>query len=198
VTRDIWSFSRDQGLPFSNWLSRVDKKRKIPVHATSLTSLCSIGLSLIYIGSPVAFYAITSLLTVALLQCYCLSIGCLLWRRIKYPHTLPPSKFSLGRWGVPLNIAAVLYALWAFFWFVLSRWLQGLALTISRAFWPTYNPVTAAGFNWASVLFVTTLLFAALHYVFVARKKYVGPVAMIEGRKLGYREELVAPMAATS
>jgi choline transport protein len=99
---------------------------------------------------------------------------------------------------VPLNIAAVLYALWAFFWFVLSRWLQGLALTISRAFWPTYNPVTAAGFNWASVLFVTTLLFAALHYVLVARKKYVGPVAMIEGRKLGYREELVAPMAATS
>lgn len=56
VTRDIWAFSRDQGLPFSTLLSHIDKKRRIPVRATLLTSLISIGLSLIYIGSPVAFY----------------------------------------------------------------------------------------------------------------------------------------------
>jgi hypothetical protein len=65
---------------------------------------------------PVAFYAITALSTISLLQCYCLSIGCVLWRRIVLPSTLPPAEFSLGRWGIPINALAVLYSLWAFFW----------------------------------------------------------------------------------
>lgn len=65
---------------------------------------------------PVAFYAITALSTIALLQCYCLSIACVLWRRVVHPETLPPAEFSLGRWGVPINALAVVYSLWAFFW----------------------------------------------------------------------------------
>ncbi len=182
VTRDIWAFARDQGLPFSNWIARVDRKRHIPTNAIMVTSVLSICLSLIYIGSPVAFYAITSLLTVALLQCYCLSIGCLLWRRITHPETLPPAGFSLGRFGIPINIAAVVYAMWCFFW----------------AFWPTYNPVTAAGFNWASVIFVGVLIGAAIHFVLVARKKYVGPVALMKDRRVEYSEAKVAASAATS
>lgn len=182
VTRDIWAFARDQGFPFSDYLSHVDRKRRIPVRATVLTSITSICLSFIYIGSPVAFYAITSLLTVALLQCYSLSIGCLLWRRITHPETLPPAKFSLGRWGIPINAAAVAYALWCFFW----------------AFWPTYNPVKADTFNWASVLFGATLIGATVHYFVTARKRYVGPVALIEGRKIRYEGGIVSAMAATS
>lgn len=171
VTRDLFAFARDQGFPFSNWIAKVDDHRNIPVNACILTSVISICLALIYIGSPVAFYAITSLLTVALLQCYCLSIGCLLWRRIRHPETLPPAQFSLGKFGIPVNAAAVTYALWAFFW----------------SFWPQYYPVTAAGFNWASVIFVGVLILALLHFLFVARHKYTGPVALVEGRKVHAR-----------
>ena len=184
VTRDIWAFSRDQGLPFSSFLSRIDPKRHIPVHATLVTSVFSICLSLIYIGSPVAFYAITSLLTVALMQCYCLSIGCVLWRRIAHPQTLPPAKFSLGRFGIPTNIAAVVYSLWCFFW----------------AFWPTTNSGEAVAFNWASVIFGGTLVVAVIHYLITARKTYVGPVALIQGRER-VRERVgdkVKPMQRTS
>jgi choline transport protein len=168
VTRDIWAFARDQGFPFSNWISHVDEKHHIPKNAIAVTSCVSTCLSFIYIGSPVAFYAMTSLVAVALLQCYCISIGCLLWRRIAYPETLPPAKFSLGKLGIPINAAAVCYALWGFFW----------------AFWPTYNPVIPSTFNWASVLFTATLLGAGIHFVFVARRKYFGPVANVEGRKV--------------
>lgn len=168
VTRDIWAFARDQGFPFSDWIQRVDKKRQIPTNAIIVTSLVSFCLSFIYIGSPVAFYAMTSLVTVALLQCYCLSIGCLLWHRITHPETLPPARFPLGKLGIPINIAAVCFALWDFFW----------------AFWPTYTPVVASTFNWASVLFTATLIGAGIHFIFVARRKYVGPVANIVGRKV--------------
>lgn len=91
----------------------------------------------------------------------------LLWRRLKYPETLPPSEFSLGRWGVPVNVAAVIWATWAFFW----------------AVWPQETPVTAAGFNWSSPIFVLCLIVAALYFVFKAKDTYVGPVTEVEGRK---------------
>lgn len=168
VSRDLYAFSRDQGLPFSGWISAVDKKRSIPRNACLVTCICSVCLALIYLGSPVAFYAITSLLTVALLQCYCLSIGCLLWRRIRHPETLPRARFSLGKFGIPINALAVTYALWAFFW----------------SFWPQYYPVTAATFNWSSVIFVAVLLVAVIYYIAVGRKRYTGPVALVEGRKI--------------
>ncbi|KAK2766641.1 hypothetical protein FQN54_005952 [Arachnomyces sp. PD_36] len=168
VSRDIWAFARDDGLPFSKWLSRVDQKRHIPRNSIILTSSVSLLLSLIYIGSPTAFFAIGSLYNVALLQCYCLSIGCVLWRRIKYPETLPSAEFSLGRLGIPLNIMAVAWSFFCFFW----------------GFWPMSTPVDVEIFNWSSVLFVGTLILASIHYVLVARHKYFGPVTHVEGRKV--------------
>jgi len=168
VTRDLFAFARDQGFPFSDWISRVDNKRHIPQNAVILTSIISISLGLIYIGSPVAFYAITSLLTVALLQCYCLSIGCHLWRRTFHPETLPPARFSLGKFGIPINAVAVCWAFWCFFW----------------SFWPEFSHVTAPSFNWASVIFIGVLVLATIHFVLVAHRKYTGPVALVEGRSM--------------
>lgn len=168
VTRDLFAFARDQGFPFSSWISKVDRKRHIPQNAIIITSIVSICLGFIYIGSSVAFYAITSLLTVALLQCYCFSIGCLLWRRIRHPETLPPARFSLGKFGIPVNAAAVIWAFWGFF----------------LSFWPQYYPYAASSFNWASVIFFSILVVAAIHFVLVAHRKYTGPVALVEGRRV--------------
>ncbi|KAJ3495377.1 hypothetical protein NLG97_g3439 [Lecanicillium saksenae] len=167
TSRDLYAFARDDGLPFSQWLSQVSKRQGVPGNASIVTCAISFLLALIYIGSDVAFYAITSLFTVALLQCYVLSIACILWRRIAHPETLPHAPFSLGRWGVPINIAAVLYGTWGFFW----------------AFWPQSYPVTAGGFNWASPLFMAAVIGALINYAISGRKKYLGPVALVEGRK---------------
>lgn len=62
VTRDLFAFARDKGVPFSAWLSAVDPEKHVPLHATYLSTVVSILLALIYIGSPLAFYSITSLL----------------------------------------------------------------------------------------------------------------------------------------
>lgn len=51
VTRDLFAFSRDQGLPFSSWLSRVHPKRHIPQNACILSCGIACILALIYIGS---------------------------------------------------------------------------------------------------------------------------------------------------
>lgn len=167
VSRDLYAFARDNGFPFSRWIGTVDKKRDIPTNAYLVTGALSAILSLIYIGSPTAFNAIISLYTVALLQCYLFSIGSILWRRIYLPGSLPAAPFSLGRWGLLVNFCAFFFTLWSFFW----------------AFWPDHVPVDAAGFNWASAMFVTTLMIASLYYICGGRKKYHGPVVLVEGRK---------------
>lgn len=167
TTRDLFAFARDKGVPFSNWISKVDHKRVTPVNATILSSVIAILLSCIYIGSPVAFYALTSLSTVAMFQCYCFSIGCLLWRRIKHPETLPASTFSLGKFGPFINGWAVLFSLYAMFW----------------CFWPQKSPVTAAGMNWAGPIFVFVLLIAFVDFQLRGKKQYFGPVVEVEGRR---------------
>ena len=167
VTRDLFAFARDNGMPYSAWLGTVHPRKHIPINAGQLS--CVIGglLSLIYIGSPVAFYAITSLCTVSLLMCYSMSIGSVLYRRIYAPETLPPAKFSLGRrGGIACNAAAVAFSVWAFFW----------------SFFPQELPITAAGFNWASPIFVAVFVFSMFYYWWRARHVYVGPVKEVEGR----------------
>ncbi|CAJ2512350.1 Uu.00g053650.m01.CDS01 [Anthostomella pinea] len=87
------------------------------------------------------------------------------------PSTLPPAQFSLGRFGIPLNAAAVLYSIWAFLW----------------SFWPQAYPATASGYKWASPIFGVTLAGSLVYFVVRTRHTYVGPVTEVEGRKLHAR-----------
>lgn len=164
TSRQLWAFSRDKGLPFSHWISKVDRRHKIPTNSYLLSGMISVLLSLVYIGSPTAYYAMTSLTIVALLQCYIFSISCVLWRRIYHPKSLPVGRFSLGKWGTPINFLAIAFTCWGFFW----------------CFWPIEYPVTAPGFNWASVIFVGVAVLSVVYYLGAGRTRYVAPVACVE------------------
>ncbi len=59
TSRQTWAFARDKGLPFSNWIGYVHPTLQVPANATTLTCLITIILSLINIGSKVAFNAST-------------------------------------------------------------------------------------------------------------------------------------------
>lgn len=105
ASRQVWSFVRDNGLPFGGWLSQVNPGQNIPLRAV-LVSFCFTSLlSLINIGSSVALNAINSLAGVSVLTSYLVSIGCLIWRRL-YGAPLPPHEWSLGRFDLPINMAA--------------------------------------------------------------------------------------------
>ena len=126
----------------------------------------TVVMSLINIGSTVAFNALLSLGTVALMATYVISIGCVTLKRLRR-ESLPDSRWTLGRWGLPINITAFLYSIWAFFW----------------SFWPNSMHVTAVNFNWACVIFVGLMSISGLLYVLHARHVYEGPVVKVEGRK---------------
>lgn len=165
TSRQTWAFARDHGLPFSGWLARVHPRLQVPANAVAATAIFTIALSLINIGSDVAFNAIISLNVVSLMLTYCMSIGCVLHRRLTSPDRLPSARWSLGRWGVPINMAGLLYSLYAFFW----------------CFWPNATPVTAQDFNWASVMFVGVLLLCLADWALRARRRFTGPVVLTEG-----------------
>jgi choline transport protein len=57
TSRQTWAFARDNGLPFSSWIGRVNTRFQTPANAVSVTCLITIILSLINIGSDAAFNA---------------------------------------------------------------------------------------------------------------------------------------------
>lgn len=161
--RQTFAFARDKGLPFSDWLGAVHPKWHIPVNAVIFTLLFTTAMSLINIGSVTAFNAMLSLSSTALMATYIISIGCVVHARMRN-EPLPPSRWNLGRFGMTINIAALLYSAWAFFW----------------SFWPNSYQVNAVNMNWAVVLFVGLLALSIILYVTHARKVYEGPVVKVK------------------
>ncbi|CAG7944155.1 unnamed protein product [Penicillium salamii] len=163
TARQTYAFARDRGLPMEYWISRVDERREIPIHAIALSCLISGLLSLINIGSQVAFNAIISLNVAALMFTYAVSISCVIYRKISCPETLPPRRWSLGKFGLGINIIGLLYVLFALFW----------------SFWPPSPSPKARDFNWSVVIFFGVFLISILMYIVHGRRHYVAPAVMI-------------------
>ena len=124
ASRQMWSFARDQGFPGSPWLEKVPPGWNIPINAIVVSAIITSLLSLINLGSYTAFNAFNSLGTVSILFSYTITIGCLIWRRI-WGAPLPARRWSLGKWGLPVNIVSLCFTTPMLFFYV----------------WPLYFPV---------------------------------------------------------
>lgn len=163
ASRQIWSFARDAGLPGHSWLCKVSPGWNIPLPAVAVSITISALLCLINIGSTVALNAITSLGAVAVTISYFLTISCVVYRRICGP-ALPVRRWSLGSWGLLINVAALVF----------------LTPLIFFLTWPLVTPVTAATMNWSSVMLGGILIIAMSYYVVKGRHDYVGPVMHVK------------------
>ncbi|KAK4497785.1 hypothetical protein PRZ48_010438 [Zasmidium cellare] len=156
-SRQLMAFARDGGVPFSRWVSTIPLSLGYPINAVFVVALFSALLNLITLGSTLAFQAIVSLTLIAFIGTYELAICVLVWRR--FTGYLPPARWSLGGFGLPINIFAALYGL--------------LALAFVAV--PTTPDVDAATFNWASVIFCGLMLLAVIFYLVGGRKSFEGP-----------------------
>lgn len=162
ASRQLFAFARDQAVPFSPWFSKIKTGWDVPLNAILTTFLISSLLSLINIGSAVALNSITSLATTSLLSSYIVSTGCMIWRRLTNSPLLP-SKFSLGRWGLTINIASEAF----------------LLLIFVLAFMPSNPKPTAAQMNWNIVIYGGVTLFSLVYYFLRGTHRYKGPVAYV-------------------
>jgi urea carboxylase system permease len=165
--RMIFAMSRDGRMPFGRVLAHVSPKSQTPVVPAVVVGVLAIAILVINIDSTAIVTVVTS---VAIITCYLAYIACtgpLLLRRLKgWPGAGGSNVgglFKLGRWGLPLNVVAVVYQV----------------VMIVNIAWPRraiYN--FSAPFHWylkwGGVLFpLAVALLGGIYYVSVGRHKSV-------------------------
>jgi choline transport protein len=134
----------------------------VPLNALCTSLVIVSLLSLINLGSSVAFNAIMSLGTASLLSSYMASTGCVRWKRW-HGEKLPPARWTLGKWSSTVETGALL----------------SLLIIFVFCFFPLTTDPTAESMNWTVVIFGSVFLLSLLYYMLHARKVYRGPVAKV-------------------
>ena len=116
-------------------------------------------LGLINLGSLVAFNALTTLALIGHYTSYMLPIGLLIYRRLSRP-ALVFGPFTLGRWGIIVNLLAISYS--------------GLLVAIMVL--PPYQPVNAKNMNYAGAIFGGALIMCIVLWYIYGKRLYKGPV----------------------
>ena len=135
----------------------------IPLNSILVSFAVCCVLSLINIGSSVAFNAFVSLGVASLVSSYILSIGCILVKRVRGGQ-LPRARWSLGRLAVPFNAVAVVY----------------LSVVFVISFFPPAREVEVDRMQWSSAMFGGVVVFATGYYYVHGRHQYDGPVVLVK------------------
>ncbi|MEA2155652.1 MAG: hypothetical protein QOE11_1792 [Solirubrobacteraceae bacterium] len=107
--RVMFSMARDGRLPFARQLAIVSARHATPLVPGILVSVLSIGVLLINLGNTQIFAAISSVAVVIVYLAYLLVTIPLFVRRVRGRWDAPDrtDTWSLGRWGVPVNLVAI-------------------------------------------------------------------------------------------
>ncbi|KAI4219582.1 MAG: hypothetical protein L6R36_008221 [Xanthoria steineri] len=159
ASRLAWAFARDKGLPFPNYFAHVSKYYRIPVRSIVLITFIACLLGLINIASSTAFNALTSLALIGHYSSYLLPIALMAVRRFGKKE-IPWGPWTLGRWGLPINLVSITYSI----------------VLIVFAVFPPFQPVSATTMNYAGVIFGAVMLLCTMMWFAYGRKIYWGPV----------------------
>jgi choline transport protein len=116
-------------------------------------------LNLINLGSTTAFFAILSLNTLALYISYIIPILFFIMAKLRNDD-IPYGPFRLGKFGLPINVFALVYAIF---------------ISIFLPF-PPYMPVTAATMNYGGPVMALVIFFAVADWFVTGRKRFQVPV----------------------
>jgi urea carboxylase system permease len=167
TVRMVFAMARDNNLPFAARLAHVDPRRKTPVLPAVVVGVLSISILVINIRQPQIFTVITSIAVVMIYLAYLLVTVPMLVARLRGRWPLPadPARpadgrfFSLGRWGLPVNVLAVL-------------WGAGMALNLA---WPrpeVYNATEPYHWylRWGAFVFIGAITLVGLAYYLLRQR----------------------------
>ncbi|CEP62442.1 Hnm1p LALA0_S05e05754g [Lachancea lanzarotensis] len=150
--RLCWSFARDEGLPFSNFMAKINPQLGIPLNAHLVSSFFIVLLGVLYLASTTAFNSLITGCIMFLLLSYIVPVICLLIKKRDIKH----GPFWLGKFGLFCNIVLLGWTLFSLIFFC----------------FPFVMPVEKDNMNYASVVIVGYLLFSLLYWVFKGRKVF--------------------------
>jgi urea carboxylase system permease len=109
LMRLIFAMARDNGLPFAHVLSRVSPRTQTPIVAGLISGIVPMLVLLIGLGNPKLFQAVVSIALVLVYLAYLCVTFPVLRARIAGAEQdgQNADRFTLGRWGLPVNVVAV-------------------------------------------------------------------------------------------
>ena len=109
--RMLFSMARDGRLPFGSHIARVSGRRKVPIVPAVFVGVMSLILLAINLANQSAFLTLTSVAIIMFYLPYLGVTGSMLIKRMRgeWPRPEHGPYFNLGRWGMLVNVFAVVY-----------------------------------------------------------------------------------------
>ncbi|WP_435120937.1 APC family permease [Amycolatopsis thermoflava] len=138
--RLMFAMARDNALPFGVRLARINAKTGTPVVPAILIGAVAVAILLVNIGTPQIFTAVTSVAVVMIYLAYLLVTVPMLVKRLRggWSGRDAGGHFSLGRFGLPVNVVAVL-------------WGAGMSVNLA---WPREQIYGGGVLRWMALIFI--------------------------------------------
>lgn len=164
--RLMFAMARDNNLPAGSLLARVSPRFQTPVVPAIVIGVVGIAILVLNINQPQIFSVVTSIAIIMIYLAYLLVTLPMLVRRLRGRWQPAEGHFSLGRFGLPVNVLAVLW---------------GLAMSVNLA-WPRAAVYNATGpqhwyLRWGACLFVGAVALGGFAYYWFVQRHRTGVLA---------------------
>lgn len=157
LSRQVWAFARDDGLPFAKYFKVVDKKLHVPIRALGFATIVGLLLGCLCLAGTAASTALFSLSVSGNYVSWCTPIFLRLTSGRKRFH---PGPFYLGKILSP--IVGWIAVLWGFFVLLLCMF-------------PTYKSVDKTTMNYTCVITGGMWILSVIYFFVWKYKFFHGP-----------------------
>ena len=164
--RLTFAMARDNALPFGEKLARVNSQTQTPIVPAVVIGVIAELILVLNIGQPKIFTVLTSIAVIMIYLAYLLVTVPLLQKRLAGqwppPDLAAAGYFTMGRWGMLVNIVAVL-------------WGAGMALNLA---WPREAVYGSPWYNtWGAFVYIAVILGAGLWWYAIKGRRHIGTLA---------------------
>lgn len=161
--RLAFAMARDNNLPASGLLARVSPRFRTPVLPAVLIGVLALAILVVNIRQPQIFTVVTSIGIIMIYLAYLGVTAPMLVARLRGTWRPAEGKFSMGRWGLPVNLLAVVW---------------GAAMTVNLI-WPRASVYNATApyhwyLRWGAVLFVAVIAGGGFAYYWLVQRHRTG------------------------
>jgi urea carboxylase system permease len=164
--RLTFAMARDNALPFGERLARVNPDTQTPITPAVVIGVIAALILIVNIGQPKIFTVLTSIAVIMIYLAYLMVTVPLLMKRLR--GQWPPADlaagdyFTMGRWGLLINVVAVL-------------WGAGMALNLA---WPREGVYGTPWYNtWGAFAYTAVILGAGLLWYGFKGRNHIGTLA---------------------
>ncbi|GMM46323.1 hypothetical protein DAPK24_028980 [Pichia kluyveri] len=163
LSRQIWAFARDDGLPFSSYVKVVHPKLKVPIRAVIFATAISLALGCLCLAGSAASSALFSLAVSGNYTAWCTPV---LLRLTTGRSRFTPGPFFMGYFWSTLN--SIITCSWGIFVIVISMI-------------PANKKVNKTDMNYTVVITCGVWILSMIYFFIYKYKYYHGPKSNLNG-----------------